>query len=228
MRENSYVKFMEESNEDYSVSKESVISNNSQYSFIDDFNKKIYKIKFGENLTFIKIEIDNNQEIIYICEYNKEKGIFDIITFMTYSQKGLFDNDVEKYISNRGGLEYFYIKKKLNLEKNKQQIIKDDEGNDIGILINIVDISKHLNLYKYEQIKPKNNYLENNFIDGFPIDNKNHVNIIEINNKSNNNSNVNNNQSQKNNQNNQYTNISEESSICENPIAKVARGFKQS
>jgi hypothetical protein len=228
MRENSYVKFMEESNEDYSVSKESVISNNSQYSFIDDFNKKIYKIKFGENLTFIKIEIDNNQEIIYICEYNKEKGIFDIITFMTYSQKGLFDNDVEKYISNRGGLEYFYIKKKLNLEKNKQQIIKDDEGNDIGILINIVDMSKHLNLYKYEQIKPKNNYLENNFIDGFPIDNKNHVNIIEINNKSNNNSNVNNNQSQKNNQNNQYTNISEESSICENPIAKVARGFKQS
>ena len=227
MSENSYVKFLEESNEDYSVSKQTVISNNSQYDFIDDINKKIYKIKFGENLAFIKIESEN-QEIIYICEYNKEKGIFDIITFMIYSQKGLFDNDVEKYISNRGGLEYFYIKKKLNLEKNKQQIIKDDEGNDIGILINIVDISKHLNLYKYEQIKPKNNYLENNFIDGFPIDNKNHVNIIEINNKSNNNSNVNNNQSQKNNQNNQYTNISEESSICENPIAKVARGFKQS
>jgi len=227
MSENSYVKFLEESNEDYSVSKQTVISNNSQYDFIDDINKKIYKIKFGENLAFIKIESEN-QEIIYICEYNKNEGIFDIIIYINYSQKGLFDNDVEKYISNRGGLEYFYIKKKLNLEKNKQQIIKDDEGNDIGILINIVDMSKHLNLYKYEQIKPKNNYLENNFIDGFPIDNKNHVNIIEINNKSNNNSNVNNNQSQKNNQNNQYTNISEESSICENPIAKVARGFKQS
>ena len=227
MSENSYVKFLEESNEDYSVSKQTVISNNSQYDFIDDINKKIYKIKFGENLAFIKIESEN-QEIIYICEYNKNEGIFDIIIYINYSQKGLFDNDVEKYISNRGGLEYFYIKKKLNLEKNKQQIIKDDEGNDIGILINIVDMSKHLNLYKYEQIKPKNNYLENNFIDGFPIDNKNHVNIIEINNKSNNNSNVNNNQSQKNNQNNQYTNISEESSICENPIAKVAREFKQS
>ena len=227
MSENSYVKFLEESNEDYSVSKQTVISNNSQYDFIDDINKKIYKIKFGENLAFIKIESEN-QEIIYICEYNKNEGIFDIIIYINYSQKGLFDNDVEKYISNRGGLEYFYIKKKLNLEKNKQQIIKDDEGNDIGILINIVDMSKHLNLYKYEQIKPKNNYLENNFIDGFPIDNKNHVNIIGINNKSNNNSNVNNNQSQKNNQNNQYTNISEESSIYENPIAKVAREFKQS
>ena len=228
MSENSYVKFLEESNEDYSVSKQTVISNNSQYDFIDDINKKIYKIKFGENLAFIKIESEN-QEIIYICEYNKNEGIFDIIIYINYSQKGLFDNDVEKYISNRGGLEYFYIKKKLNLEKNNnEQIIKDDEGNGIGILINIVDMSKHLNLYKYEQIKPKNNYLENNFIDGFPIDNKNHVNIIEINNKSNNNSNVNNNQSQKNNQNNQYTNISEESSICENPIAKVARGFKQS
>ena len=227
MSENSYVKFLEESNEDYSVSKQTVISNNSQYYFTDDINKKIYKIKFGENLAFIKIESEN-QEIIYICEYNKNEGIFDIIIYINYSQKGLFDNDVEKYISNRGGLEYFYIKKKLNLEKNKQQIIKDDEGNDIGILINIVDMSKHLNLYKYEQIKPKNNYLENNFIDGFPIDNKNHVNIIEKNNKSNNNSNVNNNQSQQNNQNNHYTNISEESSICENPIAKVARGFKQS
>ena len=227
MSENSYVKFLEESNEDYSVSKQTVISNNSQYYFTDDINKKIYKIKFGENLAFIKIESEN-QEIIYICEYNKNEGIFDIIIYINYSQKGLFDNDVEKYISNRGGLEYFYIKKKLNLEKNKQQIIKDDEGNDIGILINIVDMSKHLNLYKYEQIKPKNNYLENNFIDGFPIDNKNHVNIIKINNKSNNNSNVNNNQSQQNNQNNQFTNISEESSIYENPIAKVAREFKQS
>ena len=228
MSENSYVKFLEESNEDYSVSKQTVISNNSQYYFTDDINKKIYKIKFGENLAFIKIESEN-QEIIYICEYNKNEGIFDIIIYINYSQKGLFDNDVEKYISNRGGLEYFYIKKKLNLEKNKQQIIKDDEGNDIGILINIVDMSKHLNLYKYEQIKPKNNYLENNFIDGFPIDNKNHVNIIEINNKSNNNSNVNNNQSQQNNQNNQYSDISDDVSfIYENPIAKVARGFKQS
>ena len=189
MRENSYVKFMEESNEDFLECKQMAISNNSQYYFIDDVNEKIYKIKFGENLAFIKIE-NNNQEIIYICEYKKNEGIFDIITFMTYSQKGLFDNDVEKYISNRGGLEYFYIKKKLNLEKNKQQIIKDDEGNDIGILINIVDMSNHLNLYKYEQIKIANGYLEN-IGDGIPFDNEKDFNANEINKKSNNNSNNN-------------------------------------
>jgi len=98
MRENSYVKFMEESNEDFLECKQMVVSYYFHYSFIDDSIKKIYKIKFGENLAFIKIENDNNQEIIYICEYKKNEGIFDIITFMTYSQKGLFDNDVEKYI----------------------------------------------------------------------------------------------------------------------------------
>ena len=219
MSENSYVKFLEESNEDYSVSKQTIISNNSQYYFIDDINKKIYKIKFGENLAFIKIE-DDKQEIIYICEYNKEKGIFDIITFMNYSQKGLFDNDLEKYISNRGGLEYFYIKKKLNFEKNTKQIIKDGQGNRIGLLINIVDMSKHLNLYKYKQIKPSETYLENDFGDGIPIDSKYQFNVGEIIRNSNNGSNNNNNQTQ---QNIRNSNISNESSKYENPIFKLVK-----
>ena len=219
MREDFYVKFMEESNEDFSLSKQSVISNNSQYYFTDDLNKKIYRIKFGENLAFIKIGNDR-KENIYICEFNKDKGIFDIIIFMTYLNEGLFDIDVEKYISNRGGLEYFYIKKKLNFEKNTRQIIKDGQGNSIGLLINIVDMSKHLNLYKYEQIKPAEKYQENNLCDGIPIDNKNQFNVSEIIRNSNNGSNINNNQTQ---QNIRNSNISNESSKYENPIFKLVK-----
>ena len=220
MRENSYVNFLEESNEDFSVSKQIVITNNSEYYFSDDVNNKIYQIKFGENLAFVKIETDN-QETFYICEYNKDKKNFDIIIFMSYSQKGLFDNDIEKYISNRGGLEYFYLKKNLNLKKDEKQIIKDDEENNIGILINFVDMSKHLNIYKFEQIKSPKVYLDN-LGDGIPLEKKNLYKVGEINKKSNNNSDNNKNQIQ---QNNQNSSITEKSSGFQNPIVQVARGF---
>ena len=112
-----------------------------------------------------------------------------------------------------------YIKKKLKFEENIKQIIKDEEGKEIGILINIVDMSKHLNLYKYEQIKPPETYLEN-LSDGIPFDNKNQYNVGEIIKKSNNNSNNNNNQSL---QNPLNSIISDESSIYLNPIAKLVK-----
>jgi hypothetical protein len=179
MRESAYVKFLEESNEDFFVSKKGFITNNSQYSYMDEVDKNIYNIKFGENLAFIKMG-NNGQENILICQYNKDKEIFDIITFMTYSQEGLFDKDVEKYISNRGGLEYFYLKKKLNFMKNEQQKIKDENENEVGILINIVDMSQHLNIYKFELIKPPKVYPGNHFGDALQIDNINQYRVGEI------------------------------------------------
>ena len=217
MRESAYVKFLEESNEDFLVSKQSFITNNSFYSYMDEIDKKIYNIKFGENLAFIKLG-NNKKENILIYEYNKDKKIFDIITFMTYSKEGLFDNDVEKYISNRGGLEYFYLKKKLNFMKNNQQKINDENGNAVGILINIVDMSQHLNVYKFEQIKPPNVYLGNYFGDAFLIDNRNQYRVGEIV-RANNNSYNNNNQNQQFNQNNSIS--SGKTSEFENPIFKI-------
>ena len=221
MRESAYVKFLEESNEDFLVSKQSLITNNSFYSYMDEIDKKIYNIKFGENLAFIKLG-NNKKENILIYEYNKDKKIFDIITFMTYSKEGLFDNDVEKYISNRGGLEYFYLKKKLNFMKNNQQKINDENGNAVGILINIVDMSQHLNVYKFEQIKPPNVYLGNYFGDAFPIDNRNQYRVGEIV-RANNNSYNNNNQNQQFNQNNSIS--SGKTSEFENPIFKIVNNL---
>ena len=221
MRESAYVKFLEESNEDFLVSKQSFITNNSFYSYMDEIDKKIYNIKFGENLAFIKLG-NNGQENILIYEYNKDKKIFDIITFMTYSKEGLFDNDVEKYISNRGGLEYFYLKKKLNFMKNNQQKINDENGNAVGILINIVDMSQHLNVYKFEQIKPPNDYLGNYFGDAFPIDNRNQYRVGDII-RANNNSYNNNNQNQQFNQNDSIS--SGKTSEFENPIFKIVNNL---
>ena len=221
MRESAYVKFLEESNEDFLVSKQSFITNNSFYSYMDEIDKKIYNIKFGENLAFIKLG-NNKQENILIYEYNKDKKIFDIITFMTYSKEGLFDNDVEKYISNRGGLEYFYLKKKLNFMKNNLQKINDENGNSVGILINIVDMSQHLNVYKFEQIKPPNVYLGNYFGDAFLIDNRNQYRVGEIV-RANNNSYNNNNQNQQFNQNDSIS--SGKTSEFENPIFKIVNNL---
>ena len=221
MRESAYVKFLEESNEDFLVSKQSFITNNSFYSYMDEIDKKIYNIKFGENLAFIKLG-NNKKENILIYEYNKDKKIFDIITFMTYSKEGLFDNDVEKYISNRGGLEYFYLKKKLNFMKNNLQKINDENGNSVGILINIVDMSQHLNVYKFEQIKPPNVYLGNYFGDAFLIDNRNQYRVGEIV-RANNNSYNNNNQNQQFNQNDSIS--SGKTSEFENPIFKIVNNL---
>ena len=81
-------------------------------------------------------------------------------------------------------------------------------------------MSKHLNLYKYEQIKPPEKYQENNLCDGIPIDNKNQFNVSEIIRNSNNDSNNNNNQTQ---QNIRNSNISNESSKYENPIFKLVK-----
>ena len=222
MRESAYVKFLEESNEDFFVSKKGFITNNSQYSYMDEVDKNIYNIKFGENLAFIKIG-NNGQENILICEYNKDKEIFDIITFMTYSQEGLFDKDVEKYISNRGGLEYFYLKKKLNFMKNEQQKIKDENENEVGILINIVDMSQHLNIYKFELIKPPKIYPGNHFGDALQIDNINQYRVGEIV-RSKNDSSNNNNQYQQLNRNDSIS--SGKSTEFQNPINKIANEFK--
>ena len=82
----------------------------------------------------------------------------------------LFNKEAEKYISNRGGLEFFYLKNKLNFEKDNKQKIIDENGNEIGFLINIEEMSNHLNIYKYEQIKPKIYENKSFLVDALKID----------------------------------------------------------
>ena len=107
---------------------------------------------------------------------------------MQYDKTGLFDDDLKKYISNRGGLEYFYIKKNLNFNIDEIQTIHNEKGEEIGIFINILDMRKYINKFKYQMIQPEkenknNNIKKNNEIKN-KDDNNDKQNIEQISNNS--------------------------------------------
>ena len=120
----------------------------------DNDEKKPYLIKFGENHAFIKTK-KSNKETIYVVGYDENEEKFEVIIIMQYDETGLFDDDLKKYISNRGGLEYFYIKKNLNFDTEQIQNINNEKGEKIGIFINILDMRKYINNFKYQMIQPK-------------------------------------------------------------------------
>ena len=126
----------------------------------DDIEKKIYQIKLGENHAFIKMDKDNvffkkgknEQEKILVCRYDEKNNIFEVEIVMRNIKKGGFDLDLEKYISNRGGMEYFYRLKKIDIEKHDLQEIREN-GEKVGDLAIIIDVKSHINNLKYEMLK---------------------------------------------------------------------------
>ena len=126
----------------------------------DDIEKKIYQIKLGENHAFIKMDKDNvffkkgknEQEKILVCRYDEKNQIFEVEIVMRYIKKGGFDLDLEKYISNRGGMEYFYRLKKIDIEKHDLQEIREN-GEKVGDLTIMIDVKSHINNLKYEMLK---------------------------------------------------------------------------
>ena len=127
-----------------------------------DFKEKIYQVKLGENHAFIKMEKDNDffekiknvQEKIFVCRYDEKNQMFDVESVLNYFKKGGFDLDLEKYISNRGGMEYFYRLKKINVKRRGLQDINEN-GEKIGEIANIKDdVDTHMNIAKYKMLEP--------------------------------------------------------------------------
>ena len=112
----------------------------------DNFKQYLFGVLIGENNLFIKENIKNNKETIYACYLNKNN--FEVYAILNYCRKNYFLNEVKKYIGNRGGLEYYYHKRNINLSKAKQDII-DMEKEKVGDLNNIEELSNIMNMYKY-------------------------------------------------------------------------------
>ena len=168
-QENVYKEILEKSDVDYIVKKRK--ENDYEYTFRNDLIEKKYLVKFGENLAFIKMEEDNyfmkkennEQERIFVCCYDEKNESFDVKIIMKYYKKGGFEEDLKKYISNRGGMEYFYKVKNLDIKKDSFQDICEN-GEKIGELANLnmetrLDMNRYkmLNfLYKYENYEGNN------------------------------------------------------------------------
>ena len=163
LKEDVYKKFLENSDIDFIYKKK--YSNDYEFKFQKDLIEKKYKVKLGENLAFIKMEENNcfmekekkEQERIFVCSYNKNKEIFEVEIIMQYFRKGGFDEDLEKYISNRGGMEYFYRIKELDIKKpGFQEMNRNNEK--IDKFVNIINDEKNMDMNRYEMLGSLNDF----------------------------------------------------------------------
>ena len=79
---------------------------------------------------------------------------------LKYYLNDTFSKELRKFISNRGGLEYYYLNRNLKIDNKKIQKIIVKEQDKIGELINIKEnLESHMNIYKFtkESINVMNN-----------------------------------------------------------------------
>ena len=117
----------------------------------DHLNHYLYEIVFGENFAFIK-DKENENEIIFVCTFNENNFLFQVIALLIYNEKGRFLEEAKEFICNRGGLEYYYQKRNLVFDKSSSIIIKDEKAQCIGKLINLVDMKDYINEFKYDSL----------------------------------------------------------------------------
>jgi hypothetical protein len=98
---------------------------------MDNLNNYLYEVMFGENLLFIKV---HNKNIYYIC-YSL-LFIINVERIFVYKEENCFSHEIKLYIKDKGGLNYYFNERKLELFTKVQRII-DKEGEHIGELINI-------------------------------------------------------------------------------------------
>ena len=114
--------------------------------------KYLYPVKFGENLIFIKNNKQESGETIYVCFLNE--NVLQVGMILIYKEKKYFNKEIRKFISNKGGLEYYYQERKLKVNINNiPQKIIDREDDKIGFLINIINLEDFIEAYKFNTNK---------------------------------------------------------------------------
>ena len=114
--------------------------------------KYLYPVKFGENLIFIKNNKQESGETIYVCFLNE--NVLQVGIILVYKEKKYFNKEIRKFISNKGGLEYYYQERKLKVNINNiPQKIIDREDDKIGFLINIINLEDFIEAYKFNTNK---------------------------------------------------------------------------
>ena len=150
--------------------KEDVLNKFYKLIYSSIFSEKyLYEVKLGENYIFIKDKNkENYNETIFVCYFNKNDNTIEVECILQYF-KPCFNEEIEKYISNRGGIEYFFSKKQLNTNEGEIQIIIDTKTKrNIGNLINIKNPNNHFDLGRFDLEKKIENGNVNNE-PGIPI-----------------------------------------------------------
>ena len=123
-------------------------------------NDYLYEIIFGENFAFIK-DKENVNEIIFVCTFNENNFVFQVIALLIYNKKDRFLEEAKKFICNRAGLEYYYQKRNLVFDTLASIKINDEKKQCIGKLINLVNMKDYINEFKYGKNEINNKVLGN-------------------------------------------------------------------
>ena len=102
-----------------------------------DINKNKYTMVFGDNYLFIKDKEDNKN--IFAC--SKDNFFFSVNIIFKYYDEEYFNQDINKYVYNRGGLKY-YLESGNYKEDNSPQNITNSEGDFFGQILILKDIRK--------------------------------------------------------------------------------------
>ena len=128
-----------------------IISENELDQMLNIFNIKInniknylYKVLLGENYLFIKSNTNSNT--YYVC-YSLI-FLFYVEKIFQFNEDKYFSREINLYIKNRGGIDYYFEERQLDSSIEMQQII-DKEKENIGRLININTSGTMINLNKF-------------------------------------------------------------------------------
>ena len=109
----------------------------------DNYKKCLYQIKFWENHVFIKEKNDKGEIRIFVCSFID--NIFKVFVFLNYNSEEIFKEEIKNYICNKGGLEYYYLKRNIEIKNFEKQKIINEENNEIGFLIKVEKLIKNKN-----------------------------------------------------------------------------------
>ena len=128
-----------------------IINENELDQMLNNFNIKInniknylYKVLLGENYLFIKSNTNNNT--YYVC-YSLI-FLFYVEKIFIFNEDKYFSREINLYIKNRGGIDYYFEERQLDSSIETQPII-DKEKENIGRLININTSGTMINLNKF-------------------------------------------------------------------------------
>ena len=128
-----------------------IINENELDQMLNNFNIKInniknylYKVLLGENYLFIKSNTNNNT--YYVC-YSLI-FLFYVEKIFQFNEDKYFSREINLYIKNRGGIDYYFEERQLDSSIETQPII-DKEKENIGCLININTSGTMINLNKF-------------------------------------------------------------------------------
>ena len=128
-----------------------IINENELNQMLGVFNIKInniknylYKVLLGENYLFIKSNTNNHT--YYVC-YSLI-FLFYVEKIFIFNEDKYFSREINLYIKNRGGIDYYFEERQLDSSIETQPII-DKEKENIGCLININTSGTMINLNKF-------------------------------------------------------------------------------